>query len=692
LADPEGICRYFGLHILAVRIRLSKESLFYLFVVTNTVNNKGSLKKGEKRLRVPHSFVRRRLFITLLVITLVFLALFGRLAYVQLIKGYWLVERAQDLWTRNIPFEAQRGKIVDRHGDVLVENVSAPSVMAIPAQIQNPAETARTLARLLQASEQEIYRKITKREMIVRLSPEGRKIPVELARKIQGLRLPGIVIVEDSKRFYPHGNLAAHLLGFTGIDNQGLSGIELVYDEQLRGIPGFVSFSANAKGEKLPGGIDRYTPPKDGMGLMLTIDRTIQSILERELDQAMAQYQPENALAIAMDPRTGEILGMSSRPTFRPDRYQETDPQIYNRNLPIWKTYEPGSTFKIITLAAALEENKVDLKDHFFDPGYAEVGGARLRCWRGGGHGSQTYLEVVENSCNPGFVNLGQRLGKDTLFRYIRQFGFGQKTGIDLSGEARGILFAPDRIGPVELATTAFGQGVSVTPIQQVTAVSAAINGGKLMEPHLAKGWIDPKTGKVVKEITPRMKRRVISEETSRKVRHALESVVAKGTGRKAFIDGYRVGGKTGTAQKVGPNGRYLPSNHIVSFIGFAPADDPRIVVYVAVDNPKGVQFGGVVAAPIVRNILDESLRYLNVKKRKDQIPPEAVPTEEPHVTVPDLIGERVDDIRNSLFSEPLEVVGKGSVVINQLPKPGQRVKKGTPIRIYLGDKTSKGD
>ncbi len=643
-------------------------------------------------MRVPHSFVRRRLFVTLIVITLVFFALFGRLAYVQLVKGDWLVERAQDLWTRNIPFEAQRGRILDRNGEVLVDNVSAPSVMAIPAQIKNPAETARTLARLLRASEKEIYRKITKREMIVRLSPEGRKISEELARQIQGLRLPGIVVVEDNKRYYPYGAMASHLLGFTGIDNQGLSGIELVYDEQLRGAPGFVSFSANARGEKLPGGSDRYTPPRDGMELMLTIDRTIQSILERELDQAMAQYQPENVLAIAMDPRTGEILGMSSRPTFRPDRYQDTDPQIYNRNLPIWKTYEPGSTFKIITLAAALEENKVDLKDRFHDPGYVEVGGARLRCWKGGGHGSQSYLEVVENSCNPGFVNLGQRLGKDTLFRYIRQFGFGQKTGIDLSGEARGILFAPDRIGPVELATTSFGQGVSVTPIQQVTAVSAAINGGNLMEPHLTKAWIDPTTGKVVRENRPRKKRQVISAETSKEVRRALESVVARGTGRKAFIDGYRVGGKTGTAQKVGPNGRYLPNNHIVSFIGFAPADDPRIVVYVAVDNPKGVQFGGVVAAPIVRNIIDDSLRYLKVERRKDQIPPEAVPTEEPHVTVPDLIGENVDEIRTSLFSEPLEVVGKGDVVINQLPKPGQRVKKGTPIRIYLGDKTTKGD
>ncbi|GGA32574.1 stage V sporulation protein D [Kroppenstedtia guangzhouensis] len=636
---------------------------------------------------VPGNLVRKRLFIALVVGLLLFAGLLTRLGYVQLVQGKWLNEKAQDLWTRDIPFEGKRGRILDRNGEVLAYNVSSPSVLAIPAQIKDPSMTARELARILVAPEEKIYRQITKKELIVRLNPYGRKISEDRARAIQDLRLPGITVAEDNKRHYPLGSLAAHVLGFAGIDNQGLAGLELVYDEKLRGTKGRVSFGANAKGEKLPGSDERYTPSEDGMDLVLTLDKSVQAIMEREMDQAMAQYEPDNVLAIAMDPKTGEILGMGSRPTFEPANYRHADPEVYNRNLPIWRTYEPGSTFKIITLAAALEENKVNLRERFHDPGYIKVGGARLRCWKHGGHGSQTFLEVVENSCNPGFVTLGQRLGKEKLFQYIHKFGFGEKTGIDLSGEAKGILFKPEKVGPVELATTSFGQGVSVTPIQQVTAVAAAVNGGKLMEPRLNKAWQDPESKDVVKKTEPKVKRRVISEETSAQVRRALESVVAKGTGRRAFIDGYRVGGKTGTAQKVGPEGHYLRNNHIVSFIGVAPADDPEIVVYVAVDNPKGIQFGGVVAAPIVRNILHDSLRYMKVEKRKKQIPPETTPLTETYVKVPDLIGEEIADLRNSLYDTPLQVSGKGKMVINQAPKPGERVKKGTPIRIYLGDK-----
>ena len=475
-------------------------------------------------------------------------------------------------------------------------------------------------------------------------------------------------------------------MGFTGIDNQGLAGLELIYDEKLKGKKGYVSFSATASGDKLPGGVDRFIPPQDGLDLMLTLDYQIQTIIERELDQAMAQYQPENALAIAMNPNTGEILGMSSRPTFHPDQYRVTDPLIYNRNLPIWKTYEPGSTFKIITLAAALEEKKVNLQDHFHDPGYIKVGGARLRCWKSGGHGHQTFLEVVENSCNPGFVTLGQRLGKETLFSYIRKFGFGEKTGIDLNGEARGILFEESQVGPVELATTAFGQGVSVTPIQQVAAVSAAINGGKLMVPARRQGMGGSGNRKSGGRSQTQSETASHFRSDFRQVRQTLESVVAKGTGRKAFVDGYRVGGKTGTAQKVGPDGRYMQNNHIVSFIGFAPADDPQLVVYVAVDNPKGIQFGGVVAAPIVGNILDDSLRYLKIPKRTKQIPPENGPAEIPIVPAPNLVNQDIDEIRSSLYSFPLQVYGNGQKVIDQMPKPGQRVKKGTTIKIYLGD------
>ncbi len=411
----------------------------------------------------------------------------------------------------------------------------------------------------------------------------------------------------------------------------------------------------------------------------------IQTIIERELDNAEALYKPDGIIAIAMNPKNGEILAMSSRPSFDPAQFREVPQEIYNRNLPIWSTYEPGSTFKIITLAAALEEGKVDLeKDQFYDSGSVKVGGANLRCWKKGGHGQQTFLEVVENSCNPGFVELGERLGKEKLFKYIKDFGFGQKTGIDLAGEGTGILFNLDQVGPVEQATTSFGQGVSVTPIQQVAAVAAAVNGGILYQPYIAKELIDPITGEVVMRKTPVQKQRVISEATSKEIRHALESVVAKGTGRNAFVDTYRVGGKTGTAQKA-KDGRYLENNHIVSFIGFAPADDPEIVVYVGVDNPKGtVQFGGTVAAPIVGKIIEDSLRSLKVKPRKEQIEKETTWLDPKMVTVPDLIGSTKKELLEQMIDLKLEVSGEGSTVVQQNPEAGVKVEEGSVIRIYM--------
>lgn len=573
-------------------------------------------------MRVSNVTVRKRLVFVLLAGFLIFAVIEVRLGYVQFVLGGQLTSLAKDLWSRNIPFEPKRGEIVDRNGEKLATNVSAPSVFIIPRQVENPAETAQKLASVLNMPTEKAYQYVTKKEMIVRVHPEGRKISDEKAQEIRSLNLKGVYIAEDSKRYYPFNSLLAHVLGFTGIDNQGLSGLELYYDRQLKGQKGYVKFYSDAKGKRMPNEVEEYMPPVDGLNLKLTIDAKIQSIIERELDIAESKYNPDGIIAIAMNPNNGEILGMASRPTFDPTKYQHVDPKVYNRNLPIWSTYEPGSTFKIITLAAALEEKKVDLyREHFYDPGYVKVAGATLRCWKKGGHGDQTFLEVVQNSCNPGFVELGQRLGTSTLFEYIKKFGFGEKTGIDLAGEGSGILFQESQVGPVELATTAFGQGVSVTPIQQVAAVSAAINGGVLYTPNIAKEWIDPDTGDVVSRKTPEAKRRVISEETSKQIRAALESVVAKGTGRGAFVEGYRVGGKTGTAQKAAPGGGYLTNNHIVSFIGFAPADNPQIVVYVAVDNPKGtVQFGGVVAAPIVGTIIKDSLRQLGVKPRTKQM------------------------------------------------------------------------
>ncbi|MEG6587951.1 stage V sporulation protein D [Paenibacillus barengoltzii] len=637
-------------------------------------------------MKVSRFTVRRRLFWLLMVLCLLFVALALRLAYVQIGKGAELSAKAEDSWRRNIPYSAKRGEISDRNGTVLAYNITTPTVMAIPVQIKDPQQTAKKLAPLLGMTEESVLKTITKRQSIVRLQPGGRKITMEKAQQIRDLALPGIVVAEDNKRYYPFGGLAAHILGFTGGYNQGLTGVESKYDNLLSGMNGSVSYLSDAGGRLMPGSSEKYVEPKDGLNLTLTIDKTIQSIIERELDQAMDRLQADSALTIAMNPKTGEILGMAARPGYEPGAYQEYDTEVYNRNLPIWMTYEPGSTFKIITLAAALEEKKVDLlNERFFDPGYVKVGGATLRCWKKGGHGSQTFLQVVENSCNPGFVALGQRLGKETLFDYIKNFGFGSKTGIDLNGEENGILFKLSQVGPVELATTSFGQGVSVTPIQQITAVSAAINGGKLYKPFVAKAWTNPETGEVVSENKPQMVRQVISEETSKQIRMALESVVANGTGGNAFIDGYRVGGKTGTAQKV-VNGRYSQNEHIVSFIGFAPADDPQIVVYTAVDNPQGIQFGGVVAAPIVRNIMEDALEYMKVPPREQQVNKKYKYGETPIVTVPDLIGHTTQEIYEDLnMNFNLARSGAGNVVINQAPKAGARVEKGSTIRIYMG-------
>ncbi|OLO40792.1 stage V sporulation protein D [Alkalihalophilus pseudofirmus] len=644
-------------------------------------------------MRVSNVTVRKRLVFVLICGLIIFLIIAIRLGYVQFGMGNWLTDRAEDSWSRDIPFEAKRGEILDRNDEILATNVSAPSILVVPRQVKEPADTAEKLANVLNMDRQKAYELITKSASSVRINPEGRKISKEKANEVRSLDLPGVYVAEDSKRHYPNGKFLSHVLGFAGIDNQGLTGLELFYDEYLSGKKGHVSFFSDAKGKRLPDLADEYTPPVDGLNLRLTIDTKVQTIIERELDIAEATYNPDGAIAIAMNPNTGEILGMSSRPHYNPENFREVPPEIYNQNKPVWMQYEPGSTFKIITLAAAIEEGEVDLhKETFNDPGFIEVSGHRLRCWKKGGHGHQTFLEVVQNSCNPGFVVLGERLGKDRLFDYIENFGFGQETGIDLQGEGKGILFKRDRVGPLELATTAFGQGVAVTPIQQVAAVSAAINGGYLYQPFIAKDWVDPTTGQVVNSQAPVSKRRVISEETSKEIRHALESVVALGTGKGAFVDGYRVGGKTGTAQKA-KDGRYLENNHIVSFIGMAPADNPEIVVYVAIDNPKGtVQFGGVVAAPIVGKIIGDSLAAMGVEKRSDQIEKEKAWNDEPIVETPDLVGLSIREINQAYYDLKIDASGSGSKVLAQAPEPGVKVKAGSTIRIYMGDKTDTND
>lgn len=409
--------------------------------------------------------IHKRIKIVLMVIIVLFIIVILKVGFIQLFEYKKLNDLATDLWSRNLPIEANRGLIYDINNLIIADNVTTTSLVIIPNQIVDKEKVAKDLSNILGVSYEEMYKHVSKKTSIERVHPEGRRLSYEIADKINALNYDGVYLLKESKRNYPYDTLLSHVIGYVGIDNQGLSGLELQYDEYLTGSYGSIKYFSDAKGNRLQMS-EVYEKPQDGMNLQLTINLEIQRSVERELDNVVTRYNPENALAIVMDPNTGEILAMASRPNFSPSNYKNYTVEEINRNLPIWSTYEPGSTFKIITLAASLEEKTIDLdNDTFYDGGSIQVENARIRCWKSGGHGMQTYLQVVENSCNPGFVTMGQKLGKEKLFKYINAFGFGTKTGIDLNGEGSGILFKLDRVGPVELATTSFGQGVSVTPI-----------------------------------------------------------------------------------------------------------------------------------------------------------------------------------------------------------------------------------
>lgn len=630
--------------------------------------------------------IHTRIKIVIVMTIVLFLVIMGKVFYIQVIDYKKLNKYATGLWSRNLPLASNRGVIYDRDGVELATNITTTSLVLIPNQIGDKEKVAKDLAEILGVEYEEMYKHVSKKTSIERVHPEGRNLNYEIADKINNLGYDGVYLVKEAKRYYPYDTLLSHTIGFVGIDNQGLSGLELIYDNYLTGSDGSIKYFSDAKGNSLSMS-QIYEQPQSGVNMTLTINYKLQEALERELDTAVSQYSPDQALGLVMDPNTGEILAMSSRPNFSPSKYQNYTTEEINRNLPIWMTYEPGSTFKIITLATALEEKIVDLNnDHYFDGGAVTVGGATLHCWKHGGHGEQTYLQVVENSCNPGFTNLGLKLGKEKLFNYIDLFGFGKKTGVDLNGESSGIMFNVDKIGDLELATTAFGQGVSVTPIQQVTAVSAAINGGILYKPYIVKSLNEPETNSVILENKPTVVRKVISEDTSDKVRYALESVVARGTGHNAYIGGYRVGGKTGTAQKA-VNGKYLSGNYITSFIGFLPADDPQVVVYIAVDNAKGItQYGGTVAAPIAKNVLQSAIDILGIEKRSDAIEREYLFTDKQYAEVPNVVGMSVKDAIKELKKFKVEYSGSGDVITYQSPSAGENVYEGETIRLLLAE------
>ena len=609
-----------------------------------------------------------------------------RVFYIQVFDYQKLSSLASDLWSRDLPIEANRGLILDRNGAVLADNLTTTSLVLIPNQIKDKDDTSQKLADILGVTKEEMDKHVKKETSIERVHPEGRRLSYEIADQINELELPGVYLVKESKRYYPYGTTLSHVLGYVGIDNQGLSGLELEYDEYLTGEAGAIKYFSDAKGNKLNLS-DVYLEPTDGMNIQLTIDYNIQMSLERELDNAVKAFNPDMALAIVMDPNTGEILGMSSRPNYDPNNYLDYDMETLSRNLPIWASYEPGSTFKISTFAAALEENLIDMEnDHFYDSGSVIVSGARIGCWKAGGHGDQTYLQVLQNSCNPGFVKLGQMLGKERLFSYLDLFGFGEKTGIDLNGEGEGIIFPLDQVGDLELSTTAFGQGVSVTPIQQVTAVSSIVNGGNLYQPYIVKSFMEPETNSVIETNEPKLVRKTISEETSSKMRYALESVVALGGGKAAYIDGYRVGGKTGTAQKV-ENGRYLVNNYIMSFMTVVPANDPQAVLYIAIDNPKNTALlSSYTTTPIARRILLDIIEALDIPKQEGQLIKDYTWEDKIYYEVPNVVGKTVKDAKKELTNFHIEYVGTGEYVVYQSPASGERAPQDSTIVLLLGD------
>lgn len=628
--------------------------------------------------------IDERIKITFLVMLILFIFIILRVFYIQVFDYKKLNEYASDLWSRDLPIEANRGLILDRNGVVLADNLTTTSLVLIPNQIKEKEKATEELAKILNVSYDEMQKHVYKKTSIERVHPEGRRLSYDIAEKISNLKLDGVYLVKEAKRYYPYGNLLSHSLGYVGIDNQGLSGLELEYDEYLTGKSGAIKYFSDAKGNKLNVS-DVYVEPQDGMNLYLTIDINIQKSIERELDNIVDMFSPDMALAVVMNPKTGEILGMGSRPDYNPNTYQKYSQDVLSRNLPVWSSYEPGSTFKIITMATSVEEKIIDIEnDHFYDSGSVNVDGSVLKCWKAGGHGDQTFLQVLQNSCNPGFVKLGQMLGKERLFSYIKKFGFGEKTGVDLNGEGQGILFPLERVGNVELSTTAFGQGVSVTPIQQVTAVSAVVNGGYLYKPYIVKSIAEKETNTIIQETSKTLVRKVISSETSAIMRHALESVVAKGGGKAAYIEGYRIGGKTGTAQKV-KDGRYMVGNYIMSFMSIVPSNDPEAVFYLAIDNPKNTALlSSYTTTPIARRVLLDIIDALDIKEQKEGMEKDLEWTDKIMYQVPNVIGKSVKEAKKLLSNFTIEYTGTGETVISQSPDANTKLEDRGTVRLLL--------
>lgn len=648
--------------------------------------------------------IRARSLVIGVLFTLFFMGLAAKLYVVQVVEGAELRGKAERVWKTQSVLQPTRGTITDRLGNFLALDGEAYTVAVNPRLIHKynqAAEVVETLAPLLGITSPEgiskLYGKVTaKREdgtllAQVEIRNEGWKIDKELAdrlaEEIEKRQLAGVYLIPEKKRYYPMNRLASHVLGYVDKDNVARSGIELFYDEVLKGEPGVIQYEKDALGYELPNGKASVIPPKNGKNIKLTIDANIQHYIEDALAKMVAEYHPQGAMMIAADPHTMEILGMASLPNFNPNAYWQFESELDFANRNIGALYEPGSTFKIVTLAGAVAEGLFD-PDEKFASGMIRIAGTPMGDHNNRqGWGEITYLEGLKRSSNVAFIKLGyEKLGEEKFREYIRKFGFGQLTGIDLPGEAAGRI---DFRYPTEIAAATFGQGkVLATALQQVAAVAAIANGGKLMKPHLLKEIVDPLTGKTLEKYEPVEVGRVLSESAARQVSEYLEQVVSDqqiGTGRRVYIEGYRIAGKTGTAQKV-VDGKYSDRDYVVSFIGYAPADDPKIVLSIIVDSPDiggDYRRGSEVSAPVFKEVMGKVLRYLDVPKENTTVGVTERKTAQ-SIVAPDLKGKRVEEAAALLARNRLSYdrLGAGGTVIGQYPHAGTSI--GQEQRVYL--------
>ncbi len=614
----------------------------------------------------------------------VFWGLFGLIIYViivlfytQFVNGEEYQKRALSQWTSDISMAAKRGVIYDSEDVVLAQDGTVYMISVRPPIIKvgERERIARVLSELLDVDEEWVLKKLGNKnieEAIIK-----RQVESSVVDEIGKMQLgSGVVASVDTKRYYPNGNMLSQIIGFTTIDGEGQSGLEKTYNKYLSGENGRVINEKDAKGQTIAYGVQEYIPPIDGCNIKLTVNSVAQSFLEKALAEAVEINNADNAQGIIMNPKTGEIIAIATKPDYDPNNPPRTDSELLNklsRNKVISDAYEPGSTFKILTLSAALDSGAVTTSTTFECPGYKIVNGQRIKCWRSGGHSHQSLAQAVANSCNPAFMTMALSMGTEKFYDYLYSFGIGSVTGVDMTGESAGIVTHEKYIKDTDLARIGFGQSVAVTPIQLVTAVSAAINGGELLKPYIVKSVIDS-DGNIIKQNEKTVVRRVIKEETSAIVREILENVVENGGGKNAKIPGFRVGGKTGTAQKY-DNGKVSSGKLIASFIGFAPADDPEFVCLILVDEPKvGTIFGSTVAAPFVKDVLEEVLVYYGFK-----------PTEDTQtVAVPDVEGLTVNEALSKLAEVGLEgIYQEEDEVVAQLPKAGTQVEAGTQILLY---------